>query len=212
MTSAAAFYNVSLTPSSPFFFYDPSRDGPAIDTWNASYTGSSVWPQLEDASPLVPSGRQYRRTLAGRAAVGIKFRGVAFALCYSPGGAVYSGSYGVGNENGPSLTARGSLAREYCGEEAVEVAYATNLRDEEHTFIIALSAAQTDDPFMFFGGQISIGIAGTKGNTAVETEMVDDQAKGWTFTETDPYQWDRSAGGRTLYNATQTLRSAACAF
>ncbi|KAH7096991.1 hypothetical protein BKA62DRAFT_833556 [Auriculariales sp. MPI-PUGE-AT-0066] len=63
--SVAAPYNLALSAASPLFTYLPDRDGSQITTWNASYTGQSLWPPTADTN--LPAGIAYRGTNSARA-------------------------------------------------------------------------------------------------------------------------------------------------
>ncbi|KAH7098957.1 hypothetical protein BKA62DRAFT_711425 [Auriculariales sp. MPI-PUGE-AT-0066] len=201
-----AVYNVTLSPFSPMFTYTPSRDGPAATTWNASYTGATIWPQRPDVfgdGEVVsePAGRAYRRTQAVHSNTALAFRGMGFILCFSTNGAHYT----VDTE--PKLavtTASRDQAKNLCGVEAEDAVFAYGLEDGDYT-VTMFVAADAGHEFRFFGGQIGIDVGDSVGSTVVSSNTIDDSAEGWDKTVAPTFPWDDDTRQHTLYNTTSTF-------
>ena len=165
----------------------------------------SVWPQHGEANPPLPNGRQYRRTHAAENIdVRLRFRGTGFALCHTPNDAQYS--FNLDSKGDASIEmARGDRAKALCGDEPEEVAFASNLHNEEHEVVLSVSASPTNE-YQFWGGKFTLSVAGDAGLTAVRADTIDDQAEGWKFVDAPVFPWDGSFGGRTLYNTTHTFK------
>ncbi|KAH7096992.1 hypothetical protein BKA62DRAFT_643772 [Auriculariales sp. MPI-PUGE-AT-0066] len=196
--SAAAPYDLALSAASPMFSYLPSRDGSQSTTWNASYTGQSLWPPTADTN--VPAGIAYRGTNAARVSVSIDFEGTGIWLCYKDNGA---GTALTLDSNLWQTTGDVSqLCKPYNGE-ATAVLAATNLTNGKHKAFLQV-VANGGQEFRFFGGGITLAVD-TNGKVVDDSQTIDDHDASWVYTPVTGGVWDKGAKGPTLFDNTATF-------
>lgn len=207
MSAALEPYNVSLTASSPIFSYTPSRDGDASSTWNASYTGTNVWPSLDNTTR--PAGVGFRRTQSGGAKISLSFEGTGLYLCFTANGATFvvtlDGSV-VSQDSAQFAAAQDGAGAACAGLGAQTMFAAPGLDAGPHSMLLAVAAA-SDNEFRFFGGMLTLGVD-TKGHDVKDSNVIDDQDAGWNYSGGrvgTGGTWDTTAGA-TLFDKTGTFQ------
>ncbi|EJD39571.1 hypothetical protein AURDEDRAFT_116105 [Auricularia subglabra TFB-10046 SS5] len=206
MSAALAPYNVSLAATSPLFSYTPSRDGDVTSTWNASYTGTDVWPSLDNTTR--PAGVGYRRTQYGSAKISLSFEGSGLYLCFTASGATFvvtmDGSV-VSQDSSQFGAAQGDVGA-CAGLGAATMFASPGLDAGPHSMLLTVSAA-SDNEFRFFGGMLTLGV-NTKGHDVKDSDVIDDQDLGWNLSGgrvATGGSWDTNAGA-TLFDNTGTFQ------
>ncbi|EJU02764.1 hypothetical protein DACRYDRAFT_99771 [Dacryopinax primogenitus] len=191
--TAVPQYNLTLSSSSPLFSYQPQRDGPPQQGWNASYTGSKVW----NSTNLWGSGVPYRTTLFEGAIAQIQFTGSAIYLCFTHSSSSYT--FAVDQQ---SVSIAGDPSDPACstftsgGANVESMVYATGLSaGQQHTATLELSVGDFTSSFNFFGGVVSLDV-GQAGDTPTR-KYVNNDATGWLYAPSNasgpgasPAWWD----------------------
>ncbi|KZV83416.1 hypothetical protein EXIGLDRAFT_777580 [Exidia glandulosa HHB12029] len=202
-------YVVSLAAHSPMFTYLPYRESDADVGWNASYTGSSVWPiigpnRTDFHKDAAPAGTAYRRTRVAQASVSLTFEGTGAYMCFSNGGGDYTITLdGLLLNASAASPAIGSP----CEKLNANTTFATDdLTYGNHTTVLTVtSAPPKDSDFRFLGGGVTLGLA-TNGFAVDDTTVIDDQDVGWHFVppRTPGVRWDTHVVPG-LFNTTVTF-------
>ncbi|KAH7105026.1 hypothetical protein BKA62DRAFT_433490 [Auriculariales sp. MPI-PUGE-AT-0066] len=183
--------------------FGPTRDGDALSTWNASYTGSPTWP-TGGADSSSPQGVGYRRTQYSSANFQISFEGTALWLCLRANGAGYHLSVDGAAQN--TIGTVEDLCRNYMGGGADlvpdTVLVSEGLEPGRHTGWLQVSASPQNE-FRFWGGGVVMRLQ-TSGHV-IQEDVVDDRATGWLLNPSNGNQaWSQNLTSPTLYSNTAT--------
>ncbi|KZV90111.1 hypothetical protein EXIGLDRAFT_128480 [Exidia glandulosa HHB12029] len=153
--------------------------------WNASYTGSTVWPVIPPNTTYqphdvgVPIGFPYRRTRVIGASVALVFQGTGFYLCFTPGGASYDFFIDGEQSTVPSSTALPAKGTSCDSSGASNIISHDGMQNDHHNASLTLRSIASSD-FEFFGGGITITVD-TKGAPIDDSTVIDDLDHTWTF-------------------------------